>query len=361
MHTFELSCYISSSAYQYLHDNLPSLDRVGKYTERTNYYSAKGITQIELKIYEYPFEGVMMSRHYVFLRCNPSIIMGDSEILAIDLHKYSIQEIIDRLMKRIYEINEFRYIRLHQFPISLFLTNRADIALDVCVENPQLIIWLCNMAFPYHYRKMNRKKIDKDIKTLYKESCCFVNGSREVNFYHKWSAIINTDTSVDNSLKEVIFPIVRFEIQIKKQGIYNLKLPSKRQITPFLQEQFCKNYILSEVKSIYGTCKFVSRSIAVGLIQSSSYKKADKQIMVSIIDMIQGLNGLYRLEEMIADDFIATPVQYGNLRKFKEKWLGKFKQLGFSPVVIPDQYGIDEVPSIYELLEKGCDKCDTRN
>ena len=72
--------------------------------------------------------------------------------------------------------------------------------------------------------------------------------------------------------------------------------------------------------------------------------------MLSIIDMIHKLKGLYELEKAIADPKVYTPLQYGNIRTFKERWLKKFKQLGIQPIVIPDNIGIDEVPSIYELL-----------
>ena len=65
MHTFETICRIDGMQYRYLRDNLPRLTRVGKYTERSNYYSAKGITQIELKTYEYPDSGIMRHEYYL--------------------------------------------------------------------------------------------------------------------------------------------------------------------------------------------------------------------------------------------------------------------------------------------------------
>ena len=67
-------------------------------------------------------------------------------------------------------------------------------------------------------------------------------------------------------------------------------------------------------------------------------------------------NELVKMSEMvekaIADTNIYTPPQYGNIRSFKERWLKKFKCLGIQPVVIPDSMGIDEIPSIYDLLIK---------
>ena len=101
MHTFELSCNILPVSYQHLHDNLPLLMKVSGYVERTNYYAQKGIMQIELRTYEYAKHGVMKKEHYLVLRCNPSIILGDSKILLVDLEKYSPAEILEKLMKRI--------------------------------------------------------------------------------------------------------------------------------------------------------------------------------------------------------------------------------------------------------------------
>lgn len=353
MHTFELNSYISSSAYQYLHDNLPYLTRVSPYVERTNYYSAKGIMQIELRTYVYAKYGVMIHRHYLVLRCNPSIIMDDSKIFLVELEKYTPAEILERLMKRIYEINEFRYIRLHKQPITLFLTNRADIAEDILVDFPQLIVWLCNMSFPYGYRNMKRKVIQKETGRVYIESCCFYNGSRTINIYHKWIALINTGKPIPTEEQKRVQHTVRLETQVKKRGIYNMKLPTKRSIKPFLEQDFCHEYLKKEIRSIFGIQKYVSRSRAVEIINNSQYKPYDKAVMLSIVDMVHQFKGLYELEKAIADVKIHTPSQYGNLRSFKERWLKKFKQLGIQPVVIPDSFGIDEVPSMYELLERG--------
>lgn len=352
MHTFELSCKISPVSYQYLHDNLPLLKKVSDYVVRTNYYSAKGIMQIELKIYEYAKYGVMMKRYYLVLRCNPSIVVGDSKILLVDLEKYSPAEILDKLMKRIYEINEFRYIRLDKQPLALFLTNRADVAEDILGDFPQLVVWLCNMSFPYGYHRMKRKVIHKETDQLYIESCCFYNGSRAINIYYKWIALVNTGKVIPTEEQEQIQRTVRFEAQIEKQGIYNMKLPTKRSIEPFLEKDFCHKYLEKEIKAIFGIQKYVSRGKAVEIINNSQYKPYDKAVMLSIVDTIHQFKGLYELEKAIADSKIHTPPQYGNLRSFKERWLKKFKKLGIQPVTIPDSLGIDEVPSIYNLLRK---------
>lgn len=350
MHTFEAICRIDGIQYRYLHDNLPSLTRVGKYTERSNYYSAKGITQIELKTYEYPDSGIMRHEYYLVLRCNPSIIMGDSKILLVDLEKYSPADILKRLQKRLYEISEFRYVRLNKLPISIFSANRADIAKDIAVDFPQLVVWLANMSFPYGYRNMKRKAIHKKINDLYIESCCFYNSSRSINIYHKWAEVINNHKRIAPEEEELIQHTVRVEIQVEKKGIYNLKLSTKRSLEPFLDKDFCHAYIEKEIKSIFGIEKYVSRSKAVDLINKSTFKPYDKAVMISIMDMISRFKGLYALEKAIADDNIHTPIQFGNLRTFKERWLKKFQQLGIQPVTIPDVFEIDEILSIYDLI-----------
>lgn len=350
MHTFEISCNISSVSYCYLHDNFPSLTRVSQYVERTNYYSAKGIMQIELRTFEYAKNGVMMKQYYVVLRCNLSIIMGDSKVFLPDRENYTSAEILEQLLKRIYEINEFRYIKLYKQPFTLFKTNRVDIAEDIMVDFPQLVVWLCNMSFPYKYRNMKRTVIHKATDELFIESCCFHNGSRNINIYHKWIAMVNTGKAIKPEEEERIQRIVRFEVQVKKRGIYSMKLATKRSIKPFLEQDFCNEYLEKEVRSIFGIQKYVSRSKAVEIIHNSRYKLYDKKVMLSIIDMIQQFKGLYELEKAIDDENIHTPPQYGNLRSFKERWLKKFYKLGIQPIVIPDSLGIDEIPSIYELL-----------
>lgn len=352
MHTFEIICWLPKKQYQYLHENLPSLQQVTPYVERTNYYMAKGITQIELITYEYPKNGMMLQHHYLVLRCNPSIIMGDSKIKLVDLEKYTSSEILNRLQKRLYEINEFRFIRLDKLPVTIFLAREVHIAVDIVHECPQLIVWLCNMSFPYHYQRMKRTEIKKTSDVLFAESCCFHNGSRAVNFYYKLIALINTGKKIEPQEYEEIKNIIRLEIQLEKQGIYNMKLPTKRSLEPFLNNDFCHDYIAKEVRSMSGIQKYVSRSKAVEIINNSQYKAYDKAVMLSIIDIIPKFKGLYELEKAIDDKAVHTPPQYGNLRSFKERWLRKFKKLGIQPVVIPDSIGIDEVPSIYELLTK---------
>lgn len=351
MHTFELSCNISPVSYCYLHDNLPGLIKVSNYVERTNYYSAKGIMQIELRIFEYAKNCVMMKKYYLVLRCNPSIIMGDSKVFLLDMEKYTFAEIQERLMKRIYEINEFRYIKLDKQPFALFKTNRADVAVDILVDFPQLVVWLCNMSFPFGYRNMKRKVICKETDRLYIESCCFYNGSRKINIYHKWIALINTEKEILTEEQEQIQRTVRLEVQLEKKSIYNMQLPTKRSIVPFLKNDFCHEYLEKEICSVFGTQKYVSRSKAIEIINNSHYKPYDKAVMRSIIDTIHRFKGLYELEKAIADLKTHTPLQYGNIRSFKERWLKKFKQLGIQPVVIPDTFGVDELPSIYELLK----------
>lgn len=350
MHTFEVNCNICTATYCYLHENLPSLVQVSEFVERTNFYSGKGIMQAELRRYEYAKYGVMIQRYYLVLRCNASIIMGDSKVFLVDLKKYTVAQILERLQKRLYEVNEFRYVRLDKLPISIFSANRADIAKDISVGFPQLTVWLANMSFPYGYRNMKRKAIHKKIDDLYIESCCFYNSSRRINVYHKWIEIINNHKSIVPEEEECLQHTVRVEVQIEKKGIYNMKLPTKRSIRPFLEQSFCDTYIAKEMKAIFGTEKYVSRSKAVEIINSSAFKQYDKAILISIMDMIYRFKGLYELEKAVADENIHTPIQFGNIRTFKERWLKKFKQLGIQPVTIPDIFGIDEIPSIHKLL-----------
>lgn len=350
MHTFETICRISRTQYEYLRNHLPSIASVSQYTERTNYYSGKGITQIELKTYEYPDGGIMRHNHFLVLRCNPGIIMGDSKTLLVDLEKYSASEILKRLQKRLYEINEFRYIRLDKLPLAMFLARTVHIAVDIQHDFPQLIVWLCNMSFPYSYHRMERTKINKPAEVLYIESCCFGNRSRKVNIYHKIIAMVNTGKEIEPEEFETVNRIVRLEIQLEKSGICNMKLSSKRSLEPFLDKDFCRSYIEKEIKAIFGAEKYVSRSRAEEFINNSTLKAFDKAVMLSIIDTIYRFKGLYELEKAIADNNIHTPSQFGNLRSFKDRWLKKFKHLGIQPVVIPDILGIDELPSIFELL-----------
>ena len=355
VHTLQSINNLSLSEYQYLHNNLPMLKEVSPYVERTNYYSAKGITQIELRKCEFFWGGMWRRKYYLVLRYNPSIIMGESKVFLLDSGKYTTAEIVERIQKRMYEINEFRYIQLHKMPISIFRANRVDVAEDVTYIEPKFLVWLCNMSMPYKYRQMKRKTIEKDLDILYFESCCFKSGSREINFYYKYVAIVNTGQNVSEADGQKARNTFRAEIQIEKRGISYLsqKLPTKKEIQPFLEEDFGHEYLLKEVRSMFGIERYVSRTKAVEIIHNSSFKPYIKAVMISILDMIQHYKGLYELEKAIDNEETYTPFQYGNLRTFRQRWLKKFKELGIQPVVIPDCFGIDEIPSIYELIERG--------
>lgn len=258
MHTAEISCWIPSSAYFYLSENLPSLTRVSERVMRSNYYAAKGITQLELREFQFVRNGLVLSRYYLVMRLNLAAVMGDNQTFLIDLEKYSPDEIMERLQKRIFEINELRFIRLHQLPVSIFLANRVDIAQDILTDYPQLLVWLCNMSFPFNYRNMERKAVHKEIDKLYHESCCFCNGSRGINIYHKMSAMLNTGQEILTEERERIEHLIRFEVQVKKRGIYGMKLPTQRSLKPFLEREFCSEYVLKVSCSIFGTAPFVS-------------------------------------------------------------------------------------------------------
>ena len=330
MHTFEISCRIFNVTYHYLHDNLPSLVRVSQYIERTNFYAGKGLLQIELREFPYVKYGISMSAYYLLIRCNLSAIMGESKLLLLNMEEYSADQILEQLQHR---------------------ANRVDLAIDVAVNRPDAIAWLANMSFPYRHRNMTRKPMPKSRDISDFESCYFGSKSRTINAYVKWAEIVNNGRVVPPEEEIILKSTFRVEVQISKKGIYNLRLPTGREIRPFLDENFCHEYIEKETKSIFGTAPYVSRKKALEAIQHSPYKPFDRAVMESIIDTIPRYGGLYELEKAIDDESIITPLQYGNLRTFKTKWLGKFKAIGIQPVAIPDNFGVEKILSIYELLK----------
>jgi len=260
-------------------------------------------------------------------------------------------KILEHLQKRIYEVNALRYVRLHELPVTIFRANRVDLAIDLTVTRPEAIAWLANMSFPYRHRNMTRKPIAKNRDISDFESCYFGNKSRTINGYVKWAEIVNNKRIVLPEEEAILKNAFRVEMQILKKGIYNLRLPTGREIRPFLDENFCREYITKEIKAIFGTAPYVSRENALGAIWNSPYKPFDKEVMQSIIDTIPRYGGLYELEKAIDDESVNTPSQYGNLRTFKTKWLGKFKTIGIQPVAIPDDFGMDKMLSIYEILK----------
>lgn len=351
MHTFEISCRIFNVTYHYLHDNLPSLVRVSQYIERTNFYAGKGLLQIELREFPYVKYGISMSAYYLLIRCNLSAIMGESKLLLLNMEEYSADQILEQLQHRLYEVDAFRYVRLDKLPVTIFRANRVDLAIDVAVNRPDAIAWLANMSFPYRHRNMTRKPMPKSRDISDFESCYFGSKSRTINAYVKWAEIVNNGRVVPPEEEIILKSTFRVEVQISKKGIYNLRLPTGREIRPFLDENFCHEYIEKETKSIFGTAPYVSRKKALEAIQHSPYKPFDRAVMESIIDTIPRYGGLYELEKAVDDESINTPSQYGNLRTFKTKWLGKFKAIGIQPVAIPDNFGVEKILSIYELLK----------
>lgn len=355
MHTFEIKCNISSSLFQQLL-NLPSLTKVSKNVYRTNYYRKKGILQIELRVYRYISKDTneVFEKYYLLLRCNAGAIMGENPMFALDLNKYTKEEIIERLQKRIYEINEFRFLNIHKCDMLCWKTDRVDITKDViCTNiNPTIAIILCNLSFPFNYRKMIPLKINKPFYQMISESCYFFSHSRTVNIYFKLIEINNNNKIIDTDTLNKIDKLIRVEVQISKKAIYNLNRnkPDKRSLENFLDSKFCYAYLEKEMLAIFGAERHVNFATAVNLIQHSHYRALEKSILISILKAIHKYHGLYELEKAIADVNILTPIDFGNLRQFRDK-LKKIRALGISPVTIPDSFGITEMPSIYQLLK----------
>lgn len=356
MHTFEIECSISCSMFQQLM-KLPCLIKVSNRVYRTNYYMKKGITQIELRIYRYISKatGDTIEQYYLLLRCNTGIIMGENPVLALDMNKYTKDEIIERLRKRIYEINELRFLNIHKCDMVCWKTDRVDISKDiVCTNiNPTLAIIMCNLSFPYKHYNMKPVKIKKDRYLLMTESCYFRSKSRTVNIYFKLVEINNNHKIIDEDTLEKIEHMIRIEIQINKKGIYNLNRnkQDKRSLENFLDNNFCHSYLEKEILSIFGAEEYVNTATAKKLIDQSRYSTYDKTVLFSVIQMIHRYGGLYELEKAIADVNTFTPTEYGNLRQFRDKWLRKIRLLGINPVTIPDHFGVTELPSIYTLLK----------
>lgn len=353
MHTFELICQLPDYAYQYLHDHLPSLSKASQYVERTNFYTKKGITQIELRTYSYKNANLLYHEYFLILRCNLSIIMKGSKTLLLDIKKFTSDQLLAGIQKRICEINELRTIRIDKLPTSMkFKANRVDLAEDILTDFPQAVVWCCNMRFPYRHYNMKRKEIPKVPSVLYCESCCFYSASRAVNIYSKKAAMDNTGQIIATEEEERVKRTVRVEIQINKKGIRNLKLPTKRSIQPFLEYDFIHKYLLKQAKAIFSIEKFVSQKRAIEIIRKSQYSLYQQELLISIIHAIHRYKGLYELEQAIDHKDPYVPKQYGNnLRSFRYH-LAKFKKLGIQPVVLPDDWGIEEIPCIYKLLQE---------
>lgn len=356
MHTFEITFPIDYSMFLQLM-KLPSIKKASSRVYRTNYYSKKGITQIELRIYQYvpKNSGIMLEKYYLVLRCNAGVIMGENPILALDMNKYTKEEIVSKLQNIMYEIDVLRFFNIHKYDMIIWKTNRIDIAKDIFDSSidPTLAIILCNLSFPYNYYRMNPVKIEKDKYLLMTESCYFRSKSRTINIYFKLVELNNNHKIIDEDTLNLIEKMIRIEIQIEKKGITNLNRnkQEKRSLEQFLDGDFCYAYLEKEILSIFGAEKYVNTTIAINQIQRSAYSNYDKTVLSSILRMIHKYNGLYELEKAIADVNVFTPTEYGNLRQFREKWLKKIRALEISPVTIPDHFGIMEFPSIYQLLK----------
>ena len=156
-------------------------------------------------------------------------------------------------------------------------------------------------------------------------------------------------------VKEIIcYKGLRVEIQILKQGIKSKarKMETKRSIKPYFNYEFCSDYLQKEIFAVFKDQKHVSYSKAMEIIDKSTYRESEKMVIKSIINLIQKLHGLYPLEEAIKNELKVVPKQYGSLRTFRQKWLNKIRMLGISPITIPDEFGIAEIPSLYNIIQE---------
>ncbi len=365
MHTFCISCAISKAMFQKLM-GIPCMEKVTPRIYKTVYYTAKGFTEIALKIYSYKDKatGEMIEKHYLVLRCNLGTIMGESSILALDLGDYTLDRLIAGIQKRIYEINEFRCLNLHKMYFALWRTDRIDLAVDIHVQNPELLVYMLNMSFPYNIYKMRPFVGGKD-PVQKTESCYHMNGSRRINIYRKLPELDAHGTAISAGERESLKDLLRVEIQVSKKAIHNMPGlgVDKRNIKNFLNPVFTHDYLESVAKKIFGIQRYVTTSAAMELIQKSSYTPQAKAVLCSIIRLVQKYGSLYELERCIKDVNAFTPAYYGDLAKFR-RLAKKIRDLGISPATIPDDKASDtklELPSLYELLRQTRKKGETTN
>lgn len=355
IHTMQVVIDIKASQYKYLAQTFPCMEQVSEYTSRSNYYQSKGIIQTELKKVSFFKYGMERKKYYLQLRLNLSQIMGEDKIRLLDGDKYTVNEISEAIMKRLFEINEFRYVKIHEMPIELFRTSRADFAEDILYPMPELLAYLSSISFPYkHYNFERFIPKGKSLEDMRYESCYFKNKrSRAFNFYVKMSEITNNDRKIESSTADDLPRLFRMEIQVKKKGIEALTrdLPTKKEMSHFLDENNCHKYIIHQVKKIFKCEKYVSQRIATEIIENSSYSAETKAKLLSIINLIPVHGGLNELEKAVDEKDPCLP-DFGSLSDFR-KLLAKIRKLGIQPVVIPNKYEVDEVPSFVDLLSKG--------
>lgn len=354
MHTFDLTCSINESMFRRLL-NIPGMKQVSEKACKTFYYSSKGFNEITLYVYRFKDKscGSMVERYYLFLRCNISVIMGESKTFALNLDGYTLSGLVNGIQKRFYEVNEFRFLNLHKMDIALWRTDRVDIAADVCVENPELLVYMLNMAFP---KKFHMKPYENSKGGVQKtESCYFKSKSRRINIYRKLPEM-ETHGAVPVEERETLGSLVRVEIQVGKRAIYNMKgLPEdKRNLENFLNPDFTRSYLEKNVRDIFGSVKFVSMTTAIDIINKSGYRTETKMVLCSVIRQIRQYGSLYELQRCIEDVNSFTPTAYGDKTKFK-RLLKKITDLGIHPATIPDESAVGsslEVPSLYGLLQQ---------
>ena len=95
-------------------------------------------------------------------------------------------------------------------------------------------------------------------------------------------------------------------------------------------KEFNNNYLESQIRALFNTEKYVCKRKAIEIINASSYIYNKKLTMISIINMILNLGGLYELEKAIDNETIPTPSNYGNLNSFRKNWLKKISFIGNS-------------------------------
>lgn len=356
MHTFCLSCCIDSSIFRFLLQQLNEISKQKDGGYATTSYSALGFT--EIRIWEYSYRdkqtGQRFKKYYLMLRCNLGTIMEQSGIFALDLNAFSVDEITAAIQEKIKAVLPLRLANLHQMDISFWKTERADLAADIHVPTPLLMVAMLNWSFPYGYCNME-PYISKKGAAQKLESCYFFNNSRTLNIYNKLEQLNANRAYLDDSEIEAVSDVLRLEIQIKKKAAINVfrnKKTGKRDIRNFLDPGFAYGYIEREVLNIFGAEPYINRPAALARIRQSRFKPPEQAAMAETIQAIHDYKGMYNLEKAIADG--QAPPEFGSLKDFR-KMLKKIRSLGFHPATLPDclagtKYA--ELPSLYELLQQ---------
>lgn len=342
IHTFEFAKEITEETYEQIIAQFSIPYRRQDKEFRTNQFSEQGLQMVRLRK---KIEKSNRIHYMVYIAVNPGKMFHGDPHLPLAINTFTpdfMQAIYLKIFEAIPFLEVYADVRLamereaqlidgHDSHYekwyrlkdawgknNAFNANRIDFAYDISFY-PQEYEKLLARGYPSRQRQYLR-----------------------LNIYNKKREITDLGLSVN---PDTDYNFLRFEVQTDKGKLYAIEEKLKKSELPGLAESQSRElfylvspeieeYLLIEyLEEIAGRGFYVTNSLAMEIIDDSSYSDYDKDKMKAVIKEVRNRHGIAKMLELVKDKTITDLGKVSTVKKY----LALIHGLGINPVTISDR------------------------